>query len=201
MKDKIFIKFDNGEVVKNFIPISFFDLPVEYISDDGKYYLLWIDDDELGEWWYVVQTDTQEILAYLEGKISPRDILEKGKTFVGFRYSNDYYSIKNLEPLNKKLEEGFLSKDELPSREYRLQLDRSILEKIKNEIYIPLKVEILNLNPIMPNVNLEHNLTMKIDVGKIFNEKDKLPYLSTSYKRNVKINTNLQTNFTNKLAA
>lgn len=154
-KDEITVfNIDGKSFTKKFIPISFFDLPVEYISEDGNYYLLWITDDENdeGEWWYITETNVEEILKYLKGKISPRDIIDKGKTFIGFRYYNDYFSIKNLSPLEEKLNDGFLTDEEMPSYDYRLNMDEKILRDIINEL------ELNNDRIKNININLEDKI-------------------------------------------
>ncbi len=81
-----------------------------------------------------------------------------------------------MENIEKK--KAYLSKLIDNIKEQYITLEEINFKKIKN---------FFSLNP--KNVNLEHNLTMKIDVGKISNEKDKLPYLSISYKLEEKIYT------------
>ncbi len=95
---------------KEFIPLLYLDLPVELISKDGTYYLLWIRDDEKGEWWFITKLNNPaDALAYVEGKISALDMLKnRGTTKIVFRSDSDYLTIKwnegmGLEDAQQKL--------------------------------------------------------------------------------------------------
>ncbi len=133
-KEKITIKLKEGEVERDFLPLEIFDFPVEYISEDGKYYLLLLMDDEEkdGEWWYVVETKPEITLAYLEGALSVRDVFDKGKVFVGFRNHENYDVIDNLEPLERKVEKGFIKESDLPTYNAKMNIDEETFKEIKS---------------------------------------------------------------------
>ncbi len=133
-KERITIKLEGGEVKRDFLPLEIFDFPVEYISEDGKYYLLLLMDDEEkgGEWWYVVETEPEITLAYLEGNLSVRNIFDKGKVFVGFRNYENYDVIDNLEPLERKVEKGFIKESDLPTYNAKMNIDEETFKEIKS---------------------------------------------------------------------
>lgn len=113
--EEIEIEMNGHTVRKEFVPLEILDFPVEYVSTDGSLYLLLLIDDEGGDWWYVAKTDPKTMNEYLIGEISIRDIFNRGQVYVGFRnYKEEDNVIKGLEPLEKKLQEGFISEDELP---------------------------------------------------------------------------------------
>ncbi len=91
---------------KEFIPLTYLDIPVELIAKDGTYYLLWIRDEEEGEWWFATKLDNPvDALAYVKGKISALEMLKNiGITKVIFRPDNDYLTINWDE--GKRLEQA-----------------------------------------------------------------------------------------------
>ncbi len=133
-KERITIKLKGRKAEGDFLPLEIFDFPVEYISEDGRYYLLLLMDDEErgGEWWYVVETEPEVTLDYLEGKISVRDIFERGRVFIGFRNYEAYDIIEDLEPLERNIEKGFIKKSDLPTCNARMDIDEETLKEIKS---------------------------------------------------------------------
>lgn len=134
-KEKIGIELSGKKIEKEFLPLEILDFPVEYVSDDGELYLLLLMDDENkgGEWWYVIETNPQIIQEYLEGKKSVRDIFDSGKVYVGFRsYEGGDDVIEYLEPLEKKIEEGFIKENELPTYRAKIEIDEGTLREIKS---------------------------------------------------------------------
>jgi hypothetical protein len=116
---------------KNFIPLTYLDTPVELVSSDGSIYLLWVKDLENKEIWYVVFTDSKEILKYLRGEISVRELFEKGKVYVGERSYKNYYEIRNLISLEIAIKRNLINK--LPT-DAKIKLDEDFYEKIENLI-------------------------------------------------------------------
>jgi len=105
----------NGEE-KEFVPIDYLHFPmfpVEYVSTDKTLYLLYIDENDDGSWWYVVKTNPETIRKYLKGELCAREVIDTGTTYVGY-WNWDKNEIENLEPLEKKLKDGFLTEDDLP---------------------------------------------------------------------------------------
>jgi len=133
-KERITIKLKGREAERDFLPLEIFDFPVEYISEDGRYYLLLLMDDaeRNGEWWYVVETKPEVTLDYLEGKISVRDIFDRGRVFIGFRNYENYDIIEDLEPLESKIEKGFIKENDLPTYNAKLNIDEETLKEIKS---------------------------------------------------------------------
>jgi hypothetical protein len=154
--EKIRIKEVWKSNTKNFIPLTYLDFPVELISDDGSVYLLWIKDLENKEIWYVVFTDSKEILKYLKGEISARDLIEKGKVYVGERNYENYYEIKNLTSLEFAIKKGLVNS--LPTFDAKIKLDEDFYKEIEILIYQNLKkqqvendlknIEKFNVNPL-----------------------------------------------------
>ena len=134
-KERIVIDFGSKEVAKEFLPLDIIDYPVELVSDDGEIYMLWITDEEEGEWWYIVETSKNVINQYIEGKISVRDIFDRGKAFVAFRSYEEYDKVKNLVPLEEKIKEGFIKEDELPTYNAKFEADMEIIEEIKSKMF------------------------------------------------------------------
>ncbi len=112
--------------------MTYLDLPVELIAKDGTYYLLWIRDEEGGEWWFVTKLDNPEdALAYVEGKISALEMLKnKGTTKVIFRPDNDYLTINWDEGMSLKQAQKELNLL-LPTEDSYLELEDSEREKIR----------------------------------------------------------------------
>ncbi len=133
-KERITINLKGEEVDRDFLPLEIFDFPVEYISEDGRYYLLLLMDDEErgGEWWYVVETEPEITLAYLEGNLSVRDVFDRGNVFVGFRNYENYEVIDNLEPLERKIEKGFIKESDLPTYNARMDINEETLKEIRS---------------------------------------------------------------------
>jgi len=156
-KEKIMIKLKEREAKRDFLPLEIFDFPVEYISEDGRYYLLLLMDDEErnGEWWYVVETKPEVTLDYLEGKISVRDIFDRGKVFIGFRNYKDYDIIENLEPLERKIENGFIKEKDLPTYNAKMNLDEETLKEIKSLMRstVSEELEVIGISEF-PEVNI-----------------------------------------------
>ena len=117
---------------KNFIPLTYLDFPVELISDDGSVYLLWIKDLENKEIWYVVFTNSKEILKYLKGEISARDLIEKGKAYVGERNYKNYYEIKNLINLEFAIKKGLVNR--LPTFDAKMKLNKDFCKEVESLI-------------------------------------------------------------------
>ena len=130
----------NGKVyVKNFIPLTYLDLPVELVSDDGSIYMLWINDLEDKELWYIIFINPNQILRYLRGEISARDLIESGETYVGERSYENYFEIKNLIELNSAIKNKLVNK--LPTYQAKIKLDEIFYKEIENLIYQNLKKE------------------------------------------------------------
>ena len=127
--EKIKIK-EIGE--KNFIPLTYLDFPVELISDEGDIYLLWIKDLKNKEIWYVVFTDPKEILKYLRGEISVRELFEKGKVYVGERNYENYYEIKNSISFEIAIKKGLVN--DLPNFDAKIKLNEDFYKEIENLI-------------------------------------------------------------------
>jgi hypothetical protein len=127
--EKIRIK---GIGEKNFISLTYLDTPVEFISDDGSIYLLWIKNLENKEIWYVVFVDSNEVLKYLRGEISARDLIEKGEAYVGERNYENYYEIKNLVSLEIAIEGGLVNS--LPTFDSKIKLDEDFCKEIERLI-------------------------------------------------------------------
>ena len=97
-------------------------------------------DEESGEWWYLVETDPELVSRYLGGEISVRELFDKGRVYVFFRDYDDYQNIKGLVPLEKKIEEGFLTEDELPSYDAYLEADEEIIKEVRALMYTHTKI-------------------------------------------------------------
>ena len=141
---------------KNFIPLTYLDTPTELISNDGSVYLLWIKDFDNKEIWYVVFTNPNEILKYLRGEISVRELFEKSKAYVGERNYENYYEIKNLINFEFAIEKGLVNS--LPTFDAKIKLDEDFYKEIEILIYQNLKkqqvendlknIEKFNVNPL-----------------------------------------------------
>jgi hypothetical protein len=127
--EKIKIK-EIGE--KNFIPLTYLDTPTELISNDGSVYLLWIKDFDNKEIWYVVFTNPNEILKYLRGEISVRELFEKSKAYVGERNYENYYEIKNLTSLKFAIKKGLVNR--LPTFDAKMKLNKDFCKEVESLI-------------------------------------------------------------------
>ncbi len=150
-KERITIKLKGFETEKDFLPLDVIDLPVELVSDDGEIYMLWITDDKEGEWWYVVETSRDIVVEYIEGKISVRDIFDKGHVYVAFRYYESYDKIQNLTPLKDKIAEGFIKEDELPTYNAKFEADAETIEEIKSLIFKQINIEEIKSDIELPS--------------------------------------------------
>ena len=117
---------------KNFIPLTYLDTPTELISNDGSVYLLWIKDFDNKEIWYVVFTNPNEILKYLRGEISLRELFEKSKAYVGERNYENYYEIKNLISFEIAIKKGLVN--DLPNFDAKIKLNEDFYKEIENLI-------------------------------------------------------------------
>lgn len=145
-KEEIAISFKGKKIKKKFIPLDIIDFPVELISDDGEFYMLWITDEEDGEWWYVVKTSRDTIDKYIEGEISVRDIFDNGEVFIAFRDYENYDEIKNLTPLKEKIREGFIKEDELPTYNAKFEADEETKKEIKSMMFKEIERNIMKTN-------------------------------------------------------
>lgn len=135
--EKLKIEKNEKSYVKNFIPLTYLDLPVELISEDGGIYMLWIKDLEDKELWYIVFINPTQILKYLRGEISARELIENGETYVGERNYENYFEIRNLIELNSAIKNKLVNK--LPTYETKIKLDKTFYNEIENLIYQNLK--------------------------------------------------------------
>ncbi|MEO0223854.1 MAG: hypothetical protein ABIL76_02020 [candidate division WOR-3 bacterium] len=127
--EKLKIEKNGKGYVKNFIPLTYLDLPVELVSEDGSIYMLWINDLEDKELWYIVFINPTQILKYLRGEISVRDIIENGETFVGERNYENYFEIRNLIELDFAIKNKLVNK--LPTYQAKIKLDKTLYNEIE----------------------------------------------------------------------